>query len=325
MWGATALAPGSAKITVFQSTRPVWGATVAKLQLQPLPIFQSTRPVWGATLDQSIALNKITIFQSTRPVWGATNADFSLGYPIGISIHAPRVGRDQLHSHQHLKETISIHAPRVGRDFGTFPNMRGGYNFNPRAPCGARLLHDSTMPFCVKFQSTRPVWGATLFMVAASVLCPISIHAPRVGRDDSINLNVQVTANFNPRAPCGARQHRLFRVAVLIKHFNPRAPCGARRKFLRESRSEPYFNPRAPCGARLYAGYVPAGRCQISIHAPRVGRDGRSQKPFRGRVISIHAPRVGRDANNAYKTAGLSAFQSTRPVWGATYTCLLGR
>ena len=33
-------------------------------------------------------------FQSTRPVWGATEAKDTLVAAINISIHAPRVGRD---------------------------------------------------------------------------------------------------------------------------------------------------------------------------------------------------------------------------------------
>ena len=33
------------------------------------------------------------------------------------------------------------------------------------------------------FQSTRPVWGATDIKCARLMVLPISIHAPRVGRD----------------------------------------------------------------------------------------------------------------------------------------------
>ena len=34
----------------------------------------------------------------------------------------------------------------------------------------------------------------------------ISIHAPLAGRDDSSFQGYPVSVNFNPRAPCGARQ-----------------------------------------------------------------------------------------------------------------------
>ena len=58
-----------------------------------------------------------------------------------------------------------------------------------------------------------------------------------------------------------------------------------------------HFNPRSPCGERLIAATTEQWEIQISIHAPRVGSD---------------------------KTAGgwtcsNSGFQSTLPVWGATY------
>ena len=57
-----------------------------------------------------------------------------------------------------------------------------------------------------------------------------------------------------------------------------------------------YFNPRAPCGARLH----------------EVGKVSAAVK------ISIHAPRVGRDAVSDSLAELSNAFQSTRPVWGAT-------
>ena len=79
------------------------------------------------------------------------------------------------------------------------------------------------------FQSTRPVWGAT---VGVLVIVPnaqqISIHAPRVGRDSAVGQ-------------------------------------------LRDRQQ--YFNPRAPCGARHAIGIQAARIEAISIHAPRVGRD----------------------------------------------------
>ena len=79
--------------------------------------------------------------------------------------------------------------------------------------------------------------------------------------------------DFNPRAPCGARQQERFEL-YLIRDFNPRAPCGARRDQARDATGNAisthaplagrdpsssmssnqcrrHFNPRAPCGARL--------------------------------------------------------------------------
>ena len=80
-------------------------------------------------------------FQSTLPVWGATNliywiiknaGDFNPRSPCGERRTATR--RDI------TRYTISIHAPRVGSDFVLYI-----------------LYHKLAI-----FQSTLPVWGATL-------------------------------------------------------------------------------------------------------------------------------------------------------------------
>ena len=138
---------------------------------------------------------------------------------------------------------------------------------------GATVLVCPTMLESL-FQSTRPVWGATTNGVNLCMTSKISIHAPRVGRD---------------------KRRQLF--------------AGARKR--------------------------------ISIHAPRVGRDWfkysglfivhqfQSTRPVWGATflddavetrigISIHAPRVGRDEEIVFYKPAVAIFQSTRPVWGAT-------
>ena len=78
-----------------------------------------------------------------------------------ISIHAPRMGRDQPgerspHSKHdfnprapygarravaadfHIRAHISIHAPRMGRDYAAVVVAAVEIDFNPRAPYGAR-------------------------------------------------------------------------------------------------------------------------------------------------------------------------------------------
>ena len=125
-------------------------------------------------------------------------------------------------------------------------------------------------------------------------------------------------SDFNPRAPCGARL-LLRAVDHLLQDFNPRAPCGARpvtlycsKGFVRFQSSRPVrgatlgkpgkhrvqsnFNPRAPCGARLQSLNQKVTFLEISILAPRAGRD---LKRFKNvlilLLISILAPRAGRD------------------------------
>ena len=79
-----------------------------------------------------------------------------------ISIHAPRVGRDLCAVLRCVAAAvISIHAPRVGRDRCWSARTSRPRHFNPRAPCGARQLKRDLIHVAKRFQSTRPVWGAT--------------------------------------------------------------------------------------------------------------------------------------------------------------------
>ena len=190
------------------------------------------------------------IFQSTRPVWGATDPYRVRFGQYQISIHAPRVGRDQGRDRVSDLGNISIHAPRVGRDYpldygGAYPT-----DFNPRAPCGARLYW-CARPCWNRYFNPRAPCGARLDRAfLPRHFGGISIHAPRVGRDGFGCLYVRPGSNFNPRAPCGARPHRpqwghhfqsisihaprvgrddaTYLMVNAFMHFNPRAPCGAR-------------------------------------------------------------------------------------------------
>ena len=56
---------------------------------------------------------------------------------------------------------ISIHAPRVGSDHRAETMARHSQHFNPRSPCGERLLEPAPPKRLSLFQSTLPVWGAT--------------------------------------------------------------------------------------------------------------------------------------------------------------------
>ena len=116
------------------------------------------------------------------------------------------------------------------------------------------------------------MWGATLTARRWPTDGKISIHAPRVGRD-------QGRATIRP-----------------LMYFNPRAPCGARLRHMLREKAPRNFNPRAPCGARPPRGATSRRLADISIHAPRVGRDNGRLNPSKG----------------------MKRFQSTRPVWGAT-------
>ena len=123
------------------------------------------------------------MFQSTRPVWGATWGCNLTRYIGGVSIHAPRVGRDCLMFMSGCVIGVSIHAPRVGRDTYSSALAQEPKRFNPRAPCGARLV-SCVSYFAGECFNPRAPCGAR--------------PRPRPCRN--------IRPCFNPRAPCGARR-----------------------------------------------------------------------------------------------------------------------
>ena len=57
-----------------------------------------------------------------------------------ISIHAPRAGSDTITFQTPTTTGISIHAPRAGSDEDIDRRVARVEDFNPRSPCGERLL-----------------------------------------------------------------------------------------------------------------------------------------------------------------------------------------
>ena len=149
--------------------------------------------------------------------------------------------------------------------------------FNPRAPCGARLI-EHFKPLADEHFNPRAPCGARL---------------------NAFEL-VDGGSNFNPRAPCGARlrlgascvDNRGFQstrpmrgatvglsgILSLSPYFNPRAPCGARRKGALAQEDKSDFNPRAPCGAR------PASR----VRHITGGGVFQSTRPMRGATAKVY-------------------------------------
>ena len=235
-------------------------------------------------------------FQSTHPVWGATPAGDFLHQSLEISIHAPRVGCDEvvlllddkdiisihaprvgcdLREMRHMETAllISIHAPRVGCDFSVHLCHSAMDDFNPRTPCGVRLHPCAGGSGCVH----------------------ISIHAPRVGCDGA----------------CGCIQ-------PLHGYFNPRTPCGVRPASIRISSSSTEFQSTHPVwGATApRPDYIPWGI--ISIHAPRVGCDLHHRQLQRIGINFNPRTPCGVRPRRPCAQASSAQFQSTHPVWGAT-------
>ena len=234
------------------------------------------------------------MFQSTRPVRGATREHSPCPQRPAVSIHAPRAGRDVAILYAVSYLYVSIHAPRAGRDRASRALPKPYPCFNPRAPCGARRINRKDGDMHIKFQSTRPVRGAT-----------------------------------RPSSP--------FPLAVPFQSTRP--VRGATRGCGSSACPQEFQSTRPVRGATSDSCRVRRRSC-VSIHAPRAGRDGFVPQYAGVPRVSIHAPRAGRDTLQVFSVrlwksfnprapcgARLSdsiarlnskAFQSTRPVRGAT-------
>ena len=145
---------------------------------------------------------------------------------------------------------ISIHAPRVGSDRNTVVVNRAGNNFNPRSPCGERHLDDEELKSKIRisihaprvgsdafrkwktvlqgrFQSTLPVWGATVQLCTLSTCDRFQSTLPVWGATYVGSSSIPARA-FQSTLPVwgatGAEKER----RRITKDFNPRSPCGER-------------------------------------------------------------------------------------------------
>ena len=125
----------------------------------------------------------------------------------------------------------------------------------------------------------------------------ISIHAPRVGSDSTQHGIPSNDANFNPRSPCGERRGDTPDCKTGCADFNPRSPCGERHALLRTCTPLP----------------------AISIHAPRVGSDHHILVLSGNRANFNPRSPCGERRKTREQISGLERFQSTLPVWGATF------
>ena len=170
--------------------------------------------------------------------------------------------------------TFQSTRPLRGATCSAAPRCTSLMDFNPRAPCGARLAA----------------------LRGDGIIKRISIHAPLAGRDRRLPQLPLSTIHFNPRAPCGARQYHSDTSGKLYQFQSTRPLRGATVVI---THPVPFFN--------------------ISIHAPLAGRDAtHAGALMRGYPISIHAPLAGRDVGCVAQSVKDEAFQSTRPLRGAT-------
>ena len=170
------------------------------------PAFQSTLPAWGETAACT-ARSRARTFQSTLPAWGET-------LPAG----ADRRGGGNFNP-------LSPHGERPIHD----PRRSRPKHFNPLSPHGERRAGTSNITTAEVFQSTLPAWGETGSRWWWAWRLRISIHSPRMGRDDTRRNCRGGRKNISIHSPRMGRDGCLCMFVSAVQNFNPLSPHGERR------------------------------------------------------------------------------------------------
>ena len=147
------------------------------------------------------------LFLSLRPHGSRRRVEANKRVFRRISIHSPRVGRDNCkmalktlllrfqstrpvrgetstHVLVRVAVAISIHSPRSGRDIEQSKGLLGQGLISIHSPLMGQDVAAKPVPSSpAVFQPTRPAWGETQHQEVAAAPQRISIHSPRVGRD----------------------------------------------------------------------------------------------------------------------------------------------
>ena len=118
-----------------------------------------------------------------------------------ISIHAPRMGCDPILDCAFYVFLISIHAPRMGCDFVGNIKYSFVHKFQSTHPVWGATMSSRKFFTEVTFQSTHPVWGATMYSCRCSRYHTISIHAPRMGCDIRVRVHFLGQYGFQSTHP----------------------------------------------------------------------------------------------------------------------------
>ena len=234
--------------------------------------FQSTLPVWGATIHP-FPTAMFTCYFNPRSPCGERRLDVEAFARLQeISIHAPRVGSDDKVSIFWYFITISIHAPRVGSDYITLGIKIPLCTFQSTLPVWGATVTQPRDYAELRFQSTLPVWGATPLRGQFTLITQISIHAPRVGSDQvqAVSCRLVIISIHAPRVGSDSRKKNWLPPNY---DFNPRSPCGERLSHISTVIHDTLFQSTLPVWGATNSARVTFPGIFISIHAPRVGSD----------------------------------------------------
>ncbi len=231
------------------------------------------------------------VFQFTHPVWGATTSSHLCVYPLGVSIHAPRVGCD--HEVQQVRlelRAFQFTHPVWGATSISSTKMSRPYGFNSRTPCGVRRC--------------SPRRGCTLSCFNSRTPCGVRQH---------IALASTKPMSFNSRTPCGVR-HEVPQVRLELRAFQFTHPVWGATGYAwipKSALTVSIHAPRVGCDCRILIF------CQrhltFQFTHPVWGATGDGLDVTNHESVSIHAPRVGCDTTALTRLYSRCCFNSRTP------------
>ena len=160
------------------------GATKKTLYIVVVYIFQSTRPMRGATCGLLRRyVGAVRYFNPRAPCGARLNQNNVRNFAAYFNPRAPCGARRFRRFCWRYGRPISIHAPHAGRD--------------------SSML--STAATVERFQSTRPMRGATGTISPLFTFKYISTHAPHAGRDPEQQPPATGTGAISIHAPHAGR------------------------------------------------------------------------------------------------------------------------
>ena len=135
-------------------------------------------------------------------------------------------------------------AYRAARDTAPAAPRRSYCSFNPRAPRGARPQLAATANCELRFQSTRPAWGATKIFNITNFYVVFQSTRPAWGATNLVASATGLSDTFQSTRPAWGATADALPMAMASYKFQSTRAAG-----VLPSRSSG-FNPRAPRGAR---------------------------------------------------------------------------
>ena len=166
--------------------------------------FQSTHSLRSATSTSKSSLTRLPV--SIHALLAECDAgDGIKPFNYDVSIHALLAECDAPQPVRCGIHPVSIHALLAECDLPGVSPCAPGRSFNPRTPCGVRLVALGVILTRNPFQSTHSLRSATAYGLPPLWTCWVSIHALLAECDDAGFNRPDGSRSFNPRTPCGVR------------------------------------------------------------------------------------------------------------------------